>query len=78
MKRLGCVAILPVVVVACQSAPKHQLKLGPPPPGYIKIRGEAVPGWEPSHMTAGPRDGERALTWHPLGPRPLSETPQFV
>ncbi|MFQ5805223.1 MAG: WD40/YVTN/BNR-like repeat-containing protein [Phycisphaerae bacterium] len=43
-------------------------KFGPPPPGYIKIRGEAVPDWKPEDMVSGTRG---PLTWHPLGPRPI-------
>ncbi|RMF83258.1 MAG: hypothetical protein D6744_04980, partial [Planctomycetota bacterium] len=43
-------------------------KFGPPPPGYVKIRGEAVPGWKPEDMRIM-RAG--AIGWRPLGPRPI-------
>jgi len=55
---------------AVRSSPRetNKPKFGPPPPGYIRIRGEAVPGWRPEDMlyeTRGP------LSWYPLGPRPI-------
>ncbi len=49
----------------------HKMKFGPPPPGYVKIVGEAVPQWQPEDMTAGPRGPRSPLSWYPLGPRPI-------
>jgi len=71
MKWLGCITVVVALLVGCQTTPKHKAKFGPPPPGYIKIRGEAVPGWQPGHMLAAPRDAGRAVAWYPLGPRPI-------
>ncbi len=45
-------------------------KFGPPPPGYVRITGEPVPGWDPASMrlrSVGP------LNWSPLGPRPIED-----
>lgn len=79
MKRVITIAGLFLLVVGCRSGgartgletERDHLGFGPPPPGYIKIRGEAVPGWEPWHMFAAPRGAGRALLWQPLGPRPI-------
>ncbi len=51
--------------------PTGKMSFGPPPPGYIKIRGEAVPDWQPSDMIHGPRGEASPLSWYPLGPRPI-------
>jgi photosystem II stability/assembly factor-like uncharacterized protein len=42
---------------------------GPPPPGYIKILGEAVPGWTRAEMNRAAQRG--ALAWEALGPKPI-------
>ncbi len=43
-------------------------KMGPPPPGHVKIVGEPVPGWTRAHQE--PAEGEPVL-WTQLGPRPI-------
>ncbi len=47
------------------------MSFGPPPPGYVRIRGEAVPGWKPEDMLPGARNARSGLAWSPLGPRPI-------
>jgi photosystem II stability/assembly factor-like uncharacterized protein len=42
--------------------------MGPPPPGYIRITGEPMPGWTPADESA---ETESAQNWQPLGPRPI-------
>lgn len=54
-----------------QNGSNRRMKMGPPPPGYIRITGEPVPGWKPADMVAGPRTGPSGLNWTPLGPRPI-------
>jgi photosystem II stability/assembly factor-like uncharacterized protein len=49
--------------------PLRKAKFGPPPPGYHKIVGGAVPGWQPSDMH---RPGPRGASWFSLGPRPIT------
>ena len=45
-------------------------KFGPPPPGYIRILGESVPGWTSADLlTRGPGP----LDWQPIGPRPIED-----
>ncbi len=69
------VAALLLVIAGCQSPSagriKHAMKFGPPPPGYARIRGEAVPDWQPADMHLAPRGAGTALTWTQLGPRPI-------
>ena len=31
---------------------EREMEMGPPPPGYWRIRGDAVPGWKPEDMHA--------------------------
>ena len=76
-KRLELIllAVMAIMTVGCR-APQagrrgHEMKYGPPPPGYVKIRGEAVPNWQPEDMIHGPRDAAGHLTWYPMGPRPI-------
>ncbi|MBI3760040.1 MAG: hypothetical protein HY269_09875, partial [Deltaproteobacteria bacterium] len=46
----------------------HEEEMGPPPPGYVKIRGNAVPHWRPADMhQPGPDSG-----WTFVGPQPIS------
>jgi len=52
-------------------ASNRRMKLGPPPPGYVKITGEPVPGWTPADMRVAPRAVSSGLAWSPLGPRPI-------
>ncbi len=54
-----------------RSTPREQAKpnFGPPPPGYIRIRGEAVPNWQPEDLVPGPREIDQ---WHSLGPKPIT------
>ena len=47
--------------------PRHQLRMGPPPPGYERITGEPVPGWSAADLLRG----RSAMDWAPLGPRPI-------
>jgi photosystem II stability/assembly factor-like uncharacterized protein len=49
---------------------EHDIECGPPPPGYIKIVADPVPGWRPEHMHGG--GGERSLTWASIGPKPIT------
>lgn len=45
-------------------------EMGPPPYEYIKIRGEGVPDWVPTHQR--PEGGPASpLSWSVLGPRPI-------
>lgn len=67
-----CVSVLILIAAGCQQPAARRppsMKMGPPPPGYIKIRGEAVPDWQPWHMFISPRSA--GLQWQPLGPRPI-------
>ncbi|MHC4063096.1 MAG: WD40/YVTN/BNR-like repeat-containing protein [Planctomycetota bacterium] len=73
MSRFICMVGLSVVLTGCHTGQVHKMKYGPPPPGYIKIRGEAVPGWKPADMIADPRGADRTLSWSPLGPRPITD-----
>lgn len=47
-------------------APDDGMKMGPPPPGYIKITGEPVPDWTPASML-----GPSPNIWTELGPQPI-------
>ena len=60
---------LPTAVRSTPREPGKRTKFGPPPPGYIKIVGHAVPGWTPDQVHA---PASRDLTWYPLGPRPIT------
>lgn len=75
MKRIASALAIAIAIGGCQSPQKtartHARKYGPPPPGYIKIRGEAVPNWRPELMHADPRGALNPLQWEPLGPRPI-------
>jgi photosystem II stability/assembly factor-like uncharacterized protein len=71
MKPFAAFSLVAAFLIGCQATPEPKRKFGPPPPGYIKIRGEAVPSWRPEHMLAAPRGAGRALTWYSLGPRPI-------
>ncbi len=51
--------------------PKRPMKMGPPPPGYIRIRGESVPNWTPVHLRKQTAESAVGLVWQPLGPRPI-------
>lgn len=48
------------------------MRYGPPPPGHVRIVGEPVPNWVPTHKRpladAGPVN---PLNWFPMGPRPI-------
>ncbi len=60
------------IPTAVRSTPREagkKAKFGPPPPGYIKIVGHAVPHWTPDQLRA---PASRDLTWYPLGPRPIA------
>ncbi|MBU0638524.1 MAG: hypothetical protein KKB50_06640 [Planctomycetes bacterium] len=46
----------------------NKAKFGPPPPGYFRIVGGAVPGWQPEDMF---KAAPRGASWHLLGPRPI-------
>ncbi len=48
---------------------EDEWEAGPPPYGYIRILGDAVPNWTPEMAT--PR-GTNPLTWTFVGPRPIS------
>lgn len=45
-------------------------RMGPPPPGYIRIVGHPMPGWTPAHEASGVLSVQN---WQPLGPRPIIE-----
>lgn len=61
---------MPVVVRESRPSGVSRTKgFGPPPPGYIRILGDAVPGWSPQDMH---RPAPRGSTWQPLGPRPIT------
>ncbi len=74
-------ALPTLFALACQSLPSlapeapatgkttHQRKLGPPPPGYVRIVGEPVPGWQAADMLSRRRS---SLGWQPLGPQPIT------
>ncbi len=49
--------------------PRHQLRFGPPPPGYERITGEPVPGWTEAELSRG----GSAMNWVELGPRPIED-----
>ncbi len=49
--------------------PRHQLRFGPPPPGYERITGEPVPGWTEADAFAG----RSPMNWTDLGPRPIED-----
>ena len=71
-----CRICLPVsllcLVIGCQTArPARSMKMGPPPPGYVKIVGEPVPNWQPVHLRAEVARAEPSLQWWSLGPRPI-------
>jgi photosystem II stability/assembly factor-like uncharacterized protein len=46
-----------------------ELEFGPPPPGYVKITAQPVPGWTPESMHPGGTDG---AGWTLLGPAPIT------
>src|SRR6185436_14692123 len=46
-----------------------EMEMGPPPPGYWRIVGDAVPGWQPRDMHK-PTDGPGI--WTMIGPRPMT------
>jgi hypothetical protein len=50
--------------------PNAGQRCGPPPPGYIKIVADPVPGWKPDDMHADGPGGP--ITWYSLGPRPIT------
>ncbi len=70
-RSLGCCTVLALLAGGCAEMRERELEYGPPPPGYIKILGEAVPDWRPSDMITGPRGPRSPLVWSPLGPRPI-------
>ncbi len=45
-----------------------EMRMGPPPPGYIRITGEPMPGWTSAHEASV---AASAQNWQPLGPRPI-------
>jgi photosystem II stability/assembly factor-like uncharacterized protein len=47
-----------------------ETRMGPPPPGYIRITGEPMPGWTSEVESA---TAVSAQNWQPLGPRPIVE-----
>ncbi|HUU82913.1 MAG TPA: hypothetical protein VM243_05350 [Phycisphaerae bacterium] len=75
MRRFICLVALVglALILGCQTAPVRQkTSYGPPPPGYIKIRGEAVPNWKPSDMLPGLRSSS-PLSWYSVGPKPITD-----
>ena len=60
----------PAGVIAAGTAKKGERKMGPPPPGYVKILGETVPGWSWDDTR---RTARSPLDWQPLGPRPITD-----
>ncbi|NJL27136.1 MAG: hypothetical protein HC897_04235 [Thermoanaerobaculia bacterium] len=78
MSRRACLHVLSlsvamIVSTGCEStrepSTEHGERMGPPPPGYVKILGEAVPGWKSSDQL------DRApspMGWEPMGPRPIT------
>ncbi len=74
-----CVATVTVCmagVAGCQSGSQRvarKMKYGPPPPGDLRIIGEAVPGWKPEHMNPGTTTAgsPMSLNWTSIGPRPI-------
>jgi photosystem II stability/assembly factor-like uncharacterized protein len=50
--------------------PNAGQRCGPPPPGYIKIVADPVPGWKPEDMFADGPGGD--IVWYTLGPRPIT------
>ena len=56
---------------AVRSTPREDAKpkFGPPPPGYIRIVGEPVPGWQAADMI---RHTRTPGMWYPLGPKPIT------
>jgi photosystem II stability/assembly factor-like uncharacterized protein len=48
---------------------EEELEIGPPPPGYVKITAQPVPGWKPEDMHKGGTDGPG---WTLLGPSPIT------
>ena len=85
MKHLITMCAVFAVVAGCRTTSQQRMesaatqvttrpagmRMGPPPPGYIRIRGESVPGWKPSDMVGGSVAASGALSWMPLGPRPI-------
>lgn len=55
---------------AVRSTPreKNTPKYGPPPPGYVRILGGAVPAWDASYLRM---ETPRSNPWTLLGPRPI-------
>jgi photosystem II stability/assembly factor-like uncharacterized protein len=47
----------------------EELGYGPPPPEYVKITAQPVPGWTPEQMQNAP-DGPGS--WTPMGPSPIT------
>lgn len=63
-------ATLLLLSAACASTREQtELEFGPPPPGFIKIRGEAVPGWQASDLRLQRRS---TVDWQLMGPRPIT------
>ncbi len=80
MKQLSPYALL-LVLAGCggepfalhdgEAAEEVSDKMGPPPYEYIRIRGEGVPDWVPPHLRDTDHAGAGAMSWSPLGPRPI-------
>jgi photosystem II stability/assembly factor-like uncharacterized protein len=60
---------MPVAVRSTPREAEETAEMGPPPPGYYRIVGHAVPDWKPEDMRGG---RSRDMTWVPLGPRPIT------
>lgn len=63
-----------VLLSGCQTSSvnrNHAMKFGPPPPGYVKIVGEPVPGWKPADMLPGAQGEDNPMNWYQMGPRPI-------
>jgi photosystem II stability/assembly factor-like uncharacterized protein len=63
------VAVRQSKVAETSEREEEEREFGPPPPGYIRILGDAVPGWSPTDMH---RPAPRGATWQALGPRPIT------
>ena len=47
-------------------------RFGPPPPGYFRIVGQAVPDWTELDQFPFALRGSESVTWAPVGPKPIS------
>lgn len=80
-KLVWCTALLALALAGCGGAGVADAdadadgegwdEMGPPPYEYIRILGEAVPDWVPPHLRPADETGIGAMSWSPLGPRPI-------